>query len=150
MNSPAYTEVSNVEYQFIMIEKSLKKFNITAGCPVRNVLDRIGDKWSILIISVLGEFGTLRFNELNHQIGNISQKMLTVTLKTLEADGLVSRKIYPQIPPRVEYTLTPRGESLLTPIAGLVNWAEANMPDIVVSRDLYKVARKQVTEPEII
>ena len=96
-----------------------------------------GDKWSILIISILGERGTLRFNELNQQIGNISQKMLTVTLKTLEADGLVSRKMYPQIPPKVEYTLTPLGESLLPFIASLTNWALQNMPAILASRAKY-------------
>jgi DNA-binding HxlR family transcriptional regulator len=122
-----------------MIVESYKNFSVTENCPVRNVLDRIGDKWSILIISILGECGTLRFNQLNHQIGNISQKMLTVTLKTLEADGLVSRKIYPEIPPRVEYTLTPRGQSLLPAVAALTSWAVEHMPAILASREQYRV-----------
>jgi|EP01037_Dinobryon_pediforme_P011529 DNA-binding HxlR family transcriptional regulator len=120
-----------------MIAENYKNFSGADDCPVRNVLDRVGDKWSILIISILGERGTLRFNELNQQIGNISQKMLTVTLKTLEADGLVSRKMYPQIPPKVEYTLTPLGESLLPFIASLTNWALQNMPAILASRAKY-------------
>lgn len=106
-------------------------------CPVRNVLDRLGDKWSILVITILGESGTLRFNELNVVIGTISQKMLTVTLKTLEADGLIRRKIYPQVPPRVEYSLTPLGESLLPAMSLLVDWAIKNMPTIKASREEY-------------
>lgn len=120
-----------------MIEKDLKNFSVIEGCPVRNVLDRVGDKWSILVISILGERGTLRFNQLNTEIGNISQKMLTVTLKTLEADGLISRKMYPQIPPRVEYTLTALGESLLPAIAHLTGWAHEHMPAIMASRKKY-------------
>ena len=125
-----------------MIEENLKKYDSFDDCPVRNVLDRIGDKWSILIISILGECGTLRFNEINNKIGNISQKMLTVTLKTLEADGLVSRKIYPVIPPKVEYTLTPLGESLLPAIHTLTTWAVENMPAVLASRAVYKLAAR--------
>jgi DNA-binding HxlR family transcriptional regulator len=113
-----------------MIEENYKNFSLVADCPVRNVLDRVGDKWSILVIGILGESGTQRFNQLNHRIGNISQKMLTVTLKTLEADGLVSRKMYPTIPPKVEYTLTPLGESLLPALASLTSWAVEHMPTI--------------------
>jgi len=113
-------------------------------CPVRNVLDRVGDKWSILVITILGENGTLRFNELNAVIGTISQKMLTVTLKTLEADGLISRKIYPQVPPRVEYSLTPLGESLLPAMSSLVEWALLNMPVIKASREEYSNRKELV------
>ncbi|MEO6687131.1 MAG: helix-turn-helix domain-containing protein [Dyadobacter sp.] len=127
-----------------MIKDNLKKYEIIDDCPVRNVLDRVGDKWSILVISILGESGTLRFNELNAVIGTISQKMLAVTLKTLEADGLVSRKIYPQVPPRVEYTLTPLGESLLPAMSLLVNWALENMPAIKASREEYSNRRALV------
>ena len=135
--------MTNAENQLIMIEENYKNFSIVEDCPVRNVLDRVGDKWSILIISLLGECGTLRFNQINHKIGNISQKMLTVTLKTLEADGLVLRKMYPQIPPRVEYTLTPIGESLLPAINGLTEWAVTYMPTILESRRLYNLVGKQ-------
>ncbi|SEJ16336.1 transcriptional regulator, HxlR family [Dyadobacter koreensis] len=120
-----------------MIKENLKKFELIEDCPVRSVLDRVGDKWSILVITILGECGTLRFNELNAVIGTISQKMLTVTLKTLEADGLISRKIYPQVPPRVEYSLTPLGESLLPAMSLLVDWALKNMPAIQASRKEY-------------
>ncbi len=120
-----------------MMKKKLLIIDIDKNCPVRNVLDRIGDKWSILIISLLGSNGTLRFSEINNFIGNISQKMLTVTLKTLEADGLVSRKIYPQIPPKVEYKLTDLGKSLLPAIATLTEWAAVNMPAILASRGKY-------------
>jgi len=120
-----------------MIKENLKKFEMIDDCPVRNILDRVGDKWSILVITILGESGTLRFNELNAVIGTISQKMLTVTLKTLEADGLISRKIYPQVPPRVEYSLTPLGESLLPAMSLLVDWALKNMPAIKASRAEY-------------
>ena len=135
--------MTNAENQLIMIEENYKNFSIVEDCPVRNVLDRVGDKWSILIISLLGECGTLRFNQINHKIGNISQKMLTVTLKTLEADGLVLRKMYPQIPPRVEYKLTPIGESLLPAINGLTEWAVTYMPTILESRRLYNLVGKQ-------
>ncbi|WP_028297625.1 winged helix-turn-helix transcriptional regulator [Olivibacter sitiensis] len=119
------------------MENNLRKFSEVDNCPVRNVLDRIGDKWSMLVLLVLGESETLRFGELHKSIGTISQKMLTVTLKTLEADGLVKRTIYPQIPPRVEYELTERAESLLPLIHNLVDWAEKNMGDIKQARMNY-------------
>ena len=120
-----------------MKKEKLTKEVSAADCPIRNVLDRVGDKWSILVIMMLGDHGTLRFNQLNGHIGTISQKMLTVTLKTLEADGLITRMMYPQIPPRVEYTLTDMGRSLLPAVAMLSDWATANMPAILVSRTQY-------------
>lgn len=127
-----------------MLKENLKKYVVLEDCPVRNVLDRVGDKWSILVVTILGEAGTLRFNELSAVIGTISQKMLTVTLKTLEADGLVSRKIYPQVPPRVEYTLTPLGQSLLPAMSLLVDWALENMPAIKASREKYSGKKELV------
>ena len=117
-----------------MVEKNLKKYGEAAGCPIRNVVDRIGDKWSVLILLLLAEGEVLRFNEIHKWIGTISQKMLTVTLKALEADGLVLRTVYPQIPPRVEYRLTNRGTSLIPHLHGLVGWAAENLPDIRASR----------------
>lgn len=120
-----------------MATEKLKKGEVITDCPIRNVLDRVGDKWSILVIIMLGDHGTLRFNQLNQHIGTISQKMLTVTLKTLEADGLVTRTMYPQIPPRVDYTLTELGRSLLPAVATLTAWASANMPTILASRAKY-------------
>ena len=120
-----------------MEKEKLKKPVNAADCPIRNVLDRVGDKWSILVIMMLGNHGTLRFNELNTHIGTISQKMLTVTLKTLEADGLITRTMYPQIPPRVEYMLTDMGRSLLPAVGMLSDWATANMPAILAARTQY-------------
>jgi len=94
-------------------------------CPIRGVLDRIGDQWSFLVLLSLAD-GTLRFNALKRQIGDVSQHMLARTLKRLEQDGLVTRTLFPVIPPRVDYTLTPLGQSLLVPMRGLVAWADEN------------------------
>lgn len=104
------------------------------NCPIRNVLSRIGDKWSMLVIFTLENNCCLRFKELQHCIPDISQKMLTATLKTLEADGLVQRKAFPEVPPRVEYSLTDKGKSLLPHIDGLLSWAMDNMGDIMEQR----------------
>lgn len=109
----------------------------TANCPVRQVLDRIGDKWSTLIILLLGESGVMRFNEISTAIGDISQKMLTTTLRNLEADGLVSRKMYQQIPPKVEYELTDLGRSLRPLISQLQVWADENFQAIKRNRKRY-------------
>lgn len=117
------------------MNRYLEKYGPVDRCPVRGILDRFGDKWSILVILMLGDLGTLRFNEIAHGIGDISQKMLTVTLRTLEADGLVSRKMYAEIPPRVEYSLTDIGHSLLPHIQGLAEWAKVNMPVITEARE---------------
>ena len=100
------------------------------------VLNRIGDKWTVYAIAHLGR-GTLRFSELQRSIEGISQRMLTVTLRALERDGLVDRTVYPQIPPRVEYALTPLGYSLLDVVGELVHWSEAHTPDIAKARTAY-------------
>lgn len=106
------------------------------NCPVRMVLDRFGDKWSILILLILGDKQRLRFNEINKEVGSdISQKMLTVTLRTLEADGLVNRTIFPEVPPRVEYEITELGKSLVPHIDNLAKWAVSNMEAIKLSRE---------------
>lgn len=120
-----------------MKSENLKIFAEADTCPARNVLDRFGDKWSTLVILVLNEEEKLRFNELHKVIGDISQKMLTVTLRNLEADGLVSRKVYPEIPPRVEYKLTPLGKSLVPHISSLLKWADQNFSSIMASRSKY-------------
>ena len=109
------------------------------NCPVRKVLDRFGDKWSLLVLLILGRKETLRFNEINKEIGSdISQKMLTVTLRTLEADGFVKRTVYPEIPPRVEYTITDLGKSLFPLIDKLEKWAKVNMSAIEKSRKKFE------------
>lgn len=121
-----------------MKENILKKFGNPENCPIRNVVDRIGDKWSILVLMVLEDSGVLRFNEIHKCIDNISQKMLTVTLKSLESDGLIKRTVFPQIPPKVEYELTLRGKSLLPHLHGLAKWALTNMNGIKESRETYE------------
>jgi len=122
------------------MEKKVEKYEQlldVANCPVRNVLDRIANKWSVLILFLLNEEKTMRFNELNRSIGDISQKMLTVTLRSLEADGLVSRKVYPEIPPRVEYQLTDLGKSLWPHMQALSEWSTRHMPQIIETRAKY-------------
>lgn len=106
------------------------------GCLAVEVLNRIGDKWSVYAIAQLGG-GTLRFSELRRRIEGISQRMLTVTLRALERDGLVTRTIHPEIPPRVEYALTPLGRSLLDLVGELVSWSEAHTADIARARADY-------------
>lgn len=110
-------------------------------CPIRHILDRFGDKWSILVLLELKKRGTLRFNELNKCIPDISQKMLTSTLRTLEADSLIKRTIFPEVPPRVEYRLTNIGESLLPHIQTLVDWALENQEAILASRRKFEKNR---------
>lgn len=105
----------------------MESFLPTEKCPVRNVLSRIGDKWSMLVLITLQANGTMRFSDIHKTIGDVSHRMLTVTLRSLEQDGLVSRKIYAEVPPRVEYCLTNTGNSLIPHIQGLVAWAVENM-----------------------
>lgn len=119
------------------IEKIFSKTDDLGVCPVRGILDRIGDKWSYLTIIHLGNSGKLRFNELKAQIGDISQRMLTVTLRSLEEDGLVQRHIYAEVPPRVEYQLTALGESLLQRMIDLAEWANMYKAEIVKARSRY-------------
>lgn len=108
----------------------MQNFIDNSNCPVRDVLCRFGDKWSVLILVTLNANGTMRFGEINKMIGDISHRMLTVTLRTLEEDGLICRKIYAEVPPKVEYNLTNMGESLMPHIKNLIGWAEKNMPEI--------------------
>ena|ERR1044071_7466093 len=119
--------------------RNISEINWTAtvDCPVRNVLDRFGDKWSILVLLILGGKDKMRFTELNKEIGDVSQKMLTVTLRTLEADGLVTRKVFPEIPPRVEYEITKLGKSLLPHINSLTQWANNHYSEIEKSRKIF-------------
>ncbi len=108
---------------------------------VSEVLARIGDKWTVLVVSVLGG-GPMRFNELRRSLGSISQRMLTLTLRALERDGLVTRTVYPEIPPRVEYKLTALGCSLLDPVNTLSLWARRNRAAIVAARRRFDTADK--------
>src|SRR5260370_42360379 len=107
------------------------------GClAAREVLNRVGDKWSVLIVAMLGD-GPKRFTELKRNIEGVSQRMLTLTLRGLERDGLVSRKVFPTIPPRVDYELTELGQSLLPPVAALGDWARANGAAIDAARERF-------------
>ena len=105
-------------------------------CRAREVLRRVGDKWSVLAIDLLGQ-GTMRFTELHRAIDGITARMLTVTLRGLERDGIVTRTIHPVIPPRVEYTLTPMGRTLLDTIGQLVKWTDTHLPEIQAARVAY-------------
>jgi DNA-binding HxlR family transcriptional regulator len=105
-------------------------------CPTRHVLDLIGDKWATLIVGLLEE-RPQRFAALHRQIGGISQKMLTQTLRRLERDGLVQRTVYAEVPPRVEYALTPLGQTLCAPLAALRAWAEANIGAVQAAQRRY-------------
>ena len=109
------------------------------NCPIRNILSRIGDKWSMLVLSTLETDEAKRFKELQRNIPDISQKMLTATLKMLEADGLVKREAFAEVPPRVEYSLSDKGKTLLPHINALLSWATDNMDDIYESRRHYLI-----------
>lgn len=106
------------------------------GCPGRLVLDRIGDRWTVLIVGVLEE-GTKRFSEIRDAVGGITPKVLTQTLRAMERDGLVARKVYAEVPPKVEYTLTELGRSLTRPINAIRTWAEDNMGELFATRARY-------------
>ncbi|WP_198961865.1 helix-turn-helix domain-containing protein [Pseudonocardia sp. MH-G8] len=107
-------------------------------CEVRQILDRVADKWSLLVIALLDR-RVLRFTELRREIDGISQRMLTVTLRQLERDGLVRRTVHPVVPPRVDYELTPLGASLHETIQALVSWTESHQQEIATARSAYDV-----------
>ncbi|WP_051236269.1 winged helix-turn-helix transcriptional regulator [Ottowia thiooxydans] len=111
-------------------------------CPIRDVLDRIGDQWSLLVLETLA-VRTFRFNELNKEIGDISKQMLSRTLKKLEADGFVERTLFPGVPPRVDYTLTELGRSFLVPMKALVQWADVNHLSISKSRHSFRLREER-------
>src|SRR3984885_4993115 len=108
-------------------------------CPISDLLARIGDKWSLLVLAALSEAnqGRLRFSELMRAVDGISQRMLTTTLRHLERDGILTRQVFPEVPPRVEYTLTTRGQGLLVPVKALIAWILNEWPEIAKSRREY-------------
>lgn len=118
--------------------KKEEKNSIIEICPVRNVVSRFGNKWALLVVLVLSEQKAVRFNELCRLIPDISSRVLSGTLKTLEADGLVTRKVYPVVPPKVEYRLTDIGQSLVPFIVRLTEWAQTNMKSIVKHRKKFE------------
>ncbi len=109
-------------------------------CQARGVLQRVGDKWSVQVIDLLGQ-ETKRFTELHRSIDGITARMLTVTLRGLERDGIVTRTIHAVIPPRVDYALTPMGRTLLDPIGQLITWADSHLPEIEAARAAYDAKR---------
>ena len=117
----------------------------TAACPSRQALDRIGDRWTILVFGALAD-GPRRFTELARRIEGVSQKMLTQTLRGLERDGLVTRTVHATVPPRVDYELTPLGRTLSGPIGALEQWALDHMGDVLAARGAYDAERAQPTD----
>ena len=115
---------------------------------VSDVLARIGDKWSVLVVTLLGQ-GPRRFNELRRAIGGISQRMLTLTLRGLERDGLVTRTVFPTVPPRVDYALTPLGRDLLEPVSALGAWAIRNQAKIANARERFDDQRPRSGKAEM-
>jgi DNA-binding HxlR family transcriptional regulator len=117
---------------------------LSSLCPTRKALDLIADKWTTLVIYLLAD-GTARYSDLHRAIDGISQKMLTQTLRDLERNGLVHRKVYPEVPPRTEYTLTPLGQTLIKPLSALCGWAEKHMPELEKARQRYDLRNKPAT-----
>ena len=109
----------------------------TRGCPSRDLLDRIGGKWTVLVLGELGAQGPVRFSELRKQISGVSEKMLTQTLRALERDGLVLRTVYPEVPVRVEYGLTPLGQTIREPLRALREWSVEYISDVLAARSEY-------------
>lgn len=139
---PGNMEGTIADNQLIELQEKLEIFfhegeESSGFCPVRDIMDRFGDKWSLLAILNLGYSGKTRFNELKSKIEGISQRMLTVTLRSLERDGLITRKIYAEVPPRVEYELTMLGRSLLLQIWELAQWASGSVEEIIRARMEY-------------
>jgi DNA-binding HxlR family transcriptional regulator len=136
LNSPTYCTRTDLGYEVL-------QWDTREDCDVRQILDRIADKWSLLVISLLDQ-QTLRFTELRRLIDGISQRMLTTTLRHLERDGLVHRTVHPVVPPRVDYSLTPMGATLHKTIQALVTWTEDHQHQIAAARTTYD-SRNQAT-----
>lgn len=117
------------------------------NCTARDTLDLVGDKWTVQVVGSLGN-GTKRFTEIRRSVNGISSRMLTVTLRSLERDGLVVRRVYPVIPPRVEYTLTDLGETLLDLVLALIDWSAANTDRILAERKRFDEAQLAAEQPD--
>ncbi|MDF0376961.1 helix-turn-helix domain-containing protein [Methylophilus sp. YYY-1] len=118
-----------------------------AACPTRLMLNRIADKWTVLVLGLL-ENETKRFSTLQREIGGISQKMLTQTLRGLERDGLIARTVYPEVPPRVEYKITPLGNTLVGLLAALRDWSETHMDEVLQAQRDYDQAQQAASNIE--
>lgn len=116
------------------MERNLNKNELHPDCPIRNILSRINDKWTLLVLYTLSSRDSIRYVELKDEMPDISPKMLSLTLKTLETDGYVTRTVYAEVPPRVEYRLTQRAHTLLPIINQLIQWAKEHMDEILLDR----------------
>ncbi|MFI5931471.1 winged helix-turn-helix transcriptional regulator [Actinoplanes sp. NPDC051494] len=124
------------------VEAPLLTSPYQADCPARRILDRIGDRWTVLIVGVLAD-GDARFSELKRRIEGVSQKMLTQTLRALERDGLVRRTVYPEVPARVEYALTEAGRTLCEPLRALQEWSMTHLAQVSTSQQAYDQHNQQ-------
>lgn len=131
------------------METTLLSAMYAATCPTRKVLDLIGDKWTVLILGLL-ESGPKRFSELRRTIDGISHKMLTQTLRSMERDGLITRTVYPEVPPRVDYALTPLGETLCGPISEIRRWAEHHIDAITAAQTAYDARTADDAAPAVV
>lgn len=118
--------------------------SIIEMCPIRNVIARFGNKWALLTVLIIGEQGVVRFNELSRLIPDVSSRVLSSTLRTLEADGFIARKVYAVVPPKVEYSLTDLGHSLIPIIRQLTEWAQKNMNKVMNHRRQHDVETQSV------
>ncbi|MFJ8231804.1 winged helix-turn-helix transcriptional regulator [Streptomyces sp. NPDC094448] len=143
MTSPGYLGVTEFDDDG---DPDPFQWDTRGDCEVRQILDRVADKWSLLVIALL-DSRVVRFSELRREIDGISQRMLTVTLRQLERDGLVSRTVHPVVPPRVEYALTALGCTLHTTIRSLVTWTEEHQNEIAAAREAYDSREAQPVEP---
>ena len=116
------------------MERNFDKNELYPDCPIRNILNRISDKWTLLVLYTLKGHESMRYRDLSAELPDISQKMLVLTLRTLETDGFVERKVFAEVPPRVEYSLTPRAHSLFPIVNQLIQWAKDHMEEILLDR----------------
>jgi DNA-binding HxlR family transcriptional regulator len=137
LKSPSYCE-STMDDDY-----DARQWDTREDCEVRQILDRIADKWSLLVIALL-DCQSLRFTQLRREIDGVSQRMLSVTLRQLERDGLVSRTVHPVVPPRVDYALTPLGRTLHQTIKALVTWTEEHREEIAAARADYDARREMM------
>lgn len=144
--SPGHLEGTDPDAATCVRDRDPFQWDAREDCEVRQILDRIADKWSLLVIALLEE-QTMRFGELGREIDGISKRMLTVTLRNLERDGLVHRQIYAEVPPRVEYRLTPLGGTLMGTIQALVTWTEEHQPQIALARQRFDEGQAKSLTP---
>ena len=116
------------------MERNFDKNELYPDCPIRNILNRISDKWTLLVLYTLNGHESMRYRDLSAELPDITKKMLVLTLRTLETDGFVERKVFAEVPPRVEYSLTPRAHSLFPIVNQLIQWAKDHMEEILLDR----------------